>query len=61
MFRVSEERMQRVQMMTWTEWLQACFSPELELAAGTAITDGVNDRPADLKVVIHFDVSQVSL
>uniref|UniRef100_A0A7N6AR02 phosphatidylinositol-4,5-bisphosphate 3-kinase n=1 Tax=Anabas testudineus TaxID=64144 RepID=A0A7N6AR02_ANATE len=61
MFRISEEQMQRVQMMTWKEWLQACFSPQLEPAAGTAITDGVNDRPADLKVTIHFDQSQVSL
>ncbi|XP_026230942.1 phosphatidylinositol 4,5-bisphosphate 3-kinase catalytic subunit beta isoform [Anabas testudineus] len=60
MFRISEEQMQRVQMMTWKEWLQACFSPQLEPAAGTAITDGVNDRPADLKVTIHFDQSQDS-
>lgn len=59
MFRISEERMQRVQMMTWIEWLQACFSPQLEPAAGTAITEGLNDRPADLKVIIHFDQSQV--
>ncbi|KAM4567297.1 phosphatidylinositol 4,5-bisphosphate 3-kinase catalytic subunit beta isoform 1-T4 [Odontesthes bonariensis] len=58
MFRSSEERMQRVQMMTCTEWLQACFSPQLEPAAGS--TDGVNDRPADLKVIIHFDQSQDS-
>ncbi|XP_072249085.1 phosphatidylinositol 4,5-bisphosphate 3-kinase catalytic subunit beta isoform [Leuresthes tenuis] len=58
MFRSSEERMQRVQMMTCTEWLQACFSPQLEPAAGSA--DGVNDRPADLKVIIHFDQSQDS-
>uniref|UniRef100_A0A7N8YCD2 phosphatidylinositol-4,5-bisphosphate 3-kinase n=1 Tax=Mastacembelus armatus TaxID=205130 RepID=A0A7N8YCD2_9TELE len=61
MFRFSEERMQRVQMMTCTEWLQSCFSPQLEPAAGSAITDGVNDRPSDLKVIIHFDLSQVSL
>uniref|UniRef100_A0A671VX98 phosphatidylinositol-4,5-bisphosphate 3-kinase n=1 Tax=Sparus aurata TaxID=8175 RepID=A0A671VX98_SPAAU len=60
MFRMSEERMQRVQMMTYTEWLQACFSPQLEPTAGTAITDGLNDRPADLKVIIHFDQSQDS-
>uniref|UniRef100_A0A672H488 phosphatidylinositol-4,5-bisphosphate 3-kinase n=1 Tax=Salarias fasciatus TaxID=181472 RepID=A0A672H488_SALFA len=55
MFRLSEERMQRVQMMTCTEWLQACFSPQLEPPAATAVTDGVNDRAADLKVIIHFD------
>uniref|UniRef100_A0A667X834 phosphatidylinositol-4,5-bisphosphate 3-kinase n=1 Tax=Myripristis murdjan TaxID=586833 RepID=A0A667X834_9TELE len=39
MFRISEEKMQRVQKMTWTEWLQACFSPQLENGGG-AITDG---------------------
>uniref|UniRef100_A0A8D0DBP1 Phosphatidylinositol-4,5-bisphosphate 3-kinase catalytic subunit beta n=1 Tax=Sander lucioperca TaxID=283035 RepID=A0A8D0DBP1_SANLU len=61
MFRLSEERMQQVQMMTCTEWLQACFSPQLEPLAGTAITDGLNDRPADLKVIIHFDQSQVRI
>uniref|UniRef100_M3ZWR1 Phosphatidylinositol 4,5-bisphosphate 3-kinase catalytic subunit beta isoform n=1 Tax=Xiphophorus maculatus TaxID=8083 RepID=M3ZWR1_XIPMA len=59
MFRLSEEKMQRVQMMTCDEWLQACFSPQLEPAALTTITDGLNDRPADLKVIIHFDQSQV--
>uniref|UniRef100_A0A3Q2DWA3 phosphatidylinositol-4,5-bisphosphate 3-kinase n=1 Tax=Cyprinodon variegatus TaxID=28743 RepID=A0A3Q2DWA3_CYPVA len=60
MFRLSEEKMQRVQMMTCTEWLQACFSPQLEPAPLTTITDGLNDRPADLKVIIHFDQSQDS-
>lgn len=60
MFRISEEKMQRVQMMTCAEWLQACFSPQLEPAAVPAITDEVNDRPPDLKVIIHFDQSQVS-
>uniref|UniRef100_A0A673AZM7 phosphatidylinositol-4,5-bisphosphate 3-kinase n=1 Tax=Sphaeramia orbicularis TaxID=375764 RepID=A0A673AZM7_9TELE len=59
MFRMSEERMQRVQMMTWMEWLQACFSPQLETSGGATITDGVAERPADLKVIIHFDQSQV--
>uniref|UniRef100_A0A8C5EM40 phosphatidylinositol-4,5-bisphosphate 3-kinase n=1 Tax=Gouania willdenowi TaxID=441366 RepID=A0A8C5EM40_GOUWI len=41
MFRISEERMQQVQMMTCTEWLQACFSPQLEPAASAIISDGV--------------------
>lgn len=59
MFRISEERMQRVQMMTWTEWLQAYFSPQLESGPGAAIANGLNDRPVDLKVTIHFDQSQV--
>ncbi|KAG7237168.1 hypothetical protein INR49_032664 [Caranx melampygus] len=60
MFRISEEKMQRVQKMSFTEWLQSCFSPQLESAGGTHITDGVNDRSADLKVTIHFDQSQDS-
>ncbi|CAN9511193.1 unnamed protein product [Ophioblennius macclurei] len=56
MFRLSEERMQQVQMMTCKEWLQACFSPQLEPAAATTVTDGVND----LKVTIRFDESEDS-
>uniref|UniRef100_A0A669EI13 phosphatidylinositol-4,5-bisphosphate 3-kinase n=1 Tax=Oreochromis niloticus TaxID=8128 RepID=A0A669EI13_ORENI len=45
MFRISEERMQQIQMMTFSEWVQACYSPQLEPAAVTAITAGVNDAP----------------
>lgn len=61
MIRISEEWMQKFQMMTCTEWMQTCFSPQLEHSAGPAINGGTNDRPADLKVIIHFDQSQVSL
>ncbi|XP_041850415.1 phosphatidylinositol 4,5-bisphosphate 3-kinase catalytic subunit beta isoform [Melanotaenia boesemani] len=60
MFRISEEKMQRVQMMSCTEWLQACFCSQLEPVAGMDITDGVSDQPVDLKVIIHFDQSQDS-
>uniref|UniRef100_A0A3B4FZL5 phosphatidylinositol-4,5-bisphosphate 3-kinase n=1 Tax=Pundamilia nyererei TaxID=303518 RepID=A0A3B4FZL5_9CICH len=60
MFRISEERMQQIQMMAFSEWVQACYSPQLEPAAVTAITAGVNDAPVDLKVIIHFDQSQDS-
>uniref|UniRef100_A0A673XAM9 phosphatidylinositol-4,5-bisphosphate 3-kinase n=1 Tax=Salmo trutta TaxID=8032 RepID=A0A673XAM9_SALTR len=55
MFRISEEKMQQVQLMTWSEWLQACFSPQLEPGGGaTPVTDGVNDKQAEasLKVTI---------
>uniref|UniRef100_A0A8D2ZCU7 phosphatidylinositol-4,5-bisphosphate 3-kinase n=1 Tax=Scophthalmus maximus TaxID=52904 RepID=A0A8D2ZCU7_SCOMX len=55
-FRISEERMQGVQMMTCTEWLQSCFSPQLE----PDVADGAADWSADLKVIIHFDQSQDS-
>ncbi|XP_056138942.1 phosphatidylinositol 4,5-bisphosphate 3-kinase catalytic subunit beta isoform isoform X2 [Lampris incognitus] len=58
MFRISEERMQHVQMMTWTEWVQACFSPQLQSTTGVTITDKPNEQPADIKVIIHFDQSQ---
>uniref|UniRef100_A0A6Q2ZNQ8 phosphatidylinositol-4,5-bisphosphate 3-kinase n=1 Tax=Esox lucius TaxID=8010 RepID=A0A6Q2ZNQ8_ESOLU len=61
MFRISEEKMQRVQLMNWSEWLQACFCPQLEPVVGAAAgTDGVNDKQAEtsLKVTIHFDQSQ---
>uniref|UniRef100_A0A6Q2Y407 phosphatidylinositol-4,5-bisphosphate 3-kinase n=1 Tax=Esox lucius TaxID=8010 RepID=A0A6Q2Y407_ESOLU len=63
MFRISEEKMQRVQLMNWSEWLQACFCPQLEPVVGAAAgTDGVNDKQAEtsLKVTIHFDQSQVT-
>uniref|UniRef100_A0A673X9I2 Phosphatidylinositol 3-kinase catalytic subunit type 3 n=1 Tax=Salmo trutta TaxID=8032 RepID=A0A673X9I2_SALTR len=64
MFRISEEKMQQVQLMTWSEWLQACFSPQLEPGGGaTPVTDGVNDKQAEasLKVTMHFDQSQVQV
>uniref|UniRef100_A0A6Q2Z7F3 phosphatidylinositol-4,5-bisphosphate 3-kinase n=1 Tax=Esox lucius TaxID=8010 RepID=A0A6Q2Z7F3_ESOLU len=48
MFRISEEKMQRVQLMNWSEWLQACFCPQLEPVVGAAAgTDGVNDKQAE--------------
>ncbi|XP_062328528.1 phosphatidylinositol 4,5-bisphosphate 3-kinase catalytic subunit beta isoform isoform X2 [Osmerus eperlanus] len=71
MFRISEEKMQQVQMMTWSEWLQACFSPQLEqhgagavagAGAGTGGANGLGDKQqavdSGLKVTIHFDQSQ---
>lgn len=58
MARISEERMKKIEIMTYTEWLQASYSPQLELTADTTIME-CNDRPADLKVIIHFDQSQV--
>ncbi|XP_016887681.1 phosphatidylinositol 4,5-bisphosphate 3-kinase catalytic subunit beta isoform isoform X2 [Cynoglossus semilaevis] len=57
--RLSEERMQRVCLMTCTEWLQACFSPQLDPGSTTAVTDEVSEQ-SDLKVIIHFEQSQDS-
>uniref|UniRef100_H3D9Z7 phosphatidylinositol-4,5-bisphosphate 3-kinase n=1 Tax=Tetraodon nigroviridis TaxID=99883 RepID=H3D9Z7_TETNG len=59
MARISEERMRKIERMTYAEWLQASYSPQLELTADPAVMEG-NDRPADLKVIIHFDQSQDS-
>lgn len=58
MARISEERMQKIERMTYTEWLKASYSPQLEVITDTTIME-YNDRPADLKVIIHFDQSQV--
>lgn len=58
-FRISEERMQMFQMMTCTEWLKACYSLQLESAPDTAVTDVPNEQSPDLKIIIHFDQSQV--
>uniref|UniRef100_A0A8C6UQS6 phosphatidylinositol-4,5-bisphosphate 3-kinase n=1 Tax=Neogobius melanostomus TaxID=47308 RepID=A0A8C6UQS6_9GOBI len=58
--RQSEEKMQKVQMMSCTEWLQASFSQQLEPGPGPDQINGVSDRSTDLKVTIHFDQSQVS-
>uniref|UniRef100_A0A8C6UV44 Phosphatidylinositol 4,5-bisphosphate 3-kinase catalytic subunit beta isoform n=1 Tax=Neogobius melanostomus TaxID=47308 RepID=A0A8C6UV44_9GOBI len=58
--RQSEEKMQKVQMMSCTEWLQASFSQQLEPGPGPDQINGVSDRSTDLKVTIHFDQSQDS-
>lgn len=62
MARISEERMRKIEIMTYTEWLQASYSstatPQPELTGDTTNME-CNDRPADLKVIIHFDQSQV--
>lgn len=50
--------MQTIERMTCTEWLQASYSSQLDLPADTAAVDA-SDRPADLKVIIHFDQSLV--
>uniref|UniRef100_A0A8C7TE68 phosphatidylinositol-4,5-bisphosphate 3-kinase n=1 Tax=Oncorhynchus mykiss TaxID=8022 RepID=A0A8C7TE68_ONCMY len=62
MFRISEEKMQRVQLMTWSEWLQACFSPQLEPGGGaTPVTDGVNDKQAEASLKVWPSTSPSEL
>ncbi|XP_068173009.1 phosphatidylinositol 4,5-bisphosphate 3-kinase catalytic subunit beta isoform isoform X2 [Antennarius striatus] len=58
MFRLSEDRMLKVQMMTCTEWLQARFSPQLEPPAEAPMTNGLREHTADLDVHIHLEQTQ---
>lgn len=57
MLRVSEERMQRYHTMTWSEWLQGCFSPQMETTSSAAASITYNPDEY-LKITIHFDQSQ---
>ncbi|KAL7851419.1 hypothetical protein AOLI_G00217750 [Acnodon oligacanthus] len=53
MQRISEEKMLRVQTMSWGEWLQSCFPPQIE--AGP-FEDDRNE--GDIKITMHYNQSQ---
>ncbi|XP_037386739.1 phosphatidylinositol 4,5-bisphosphate 3-kinase catalytic subunit beta isoform isoform X2 [Pygocentrus nattereri] len=53
MQRISEEKMQRVQTMSWGEWLHSCFPPQIE--AGP-FEDDRNE--GDIKITMHYNQSQ---
>ncbi|XP_030634616.1 phosphatidylinositol 4,5-bisphosphate 3-kinase catalytic subunit beta isoform isoform X2 [Chanos chanos] len=54
MQRMSEEKMQHAQMMSWREWLMSYFSPPLE--AGPV--NGLIDKAETIKIIMHYDQSQ---
>ncbi|KAJ8256327.1 hypothetical protein COCON_G00184790 [Conger conger] len=56
MFRISEEKMHRVQMMSWTEWMRSCFAPQLEASGAEGLQDRLYE--GTLKVTMHLDQSQ---
>ncbi|XP_022528881.1 phosphatidylinositol 4,5-bisphosphate 3-kinase catalytic subunit beta isoform [Astyanax mexicanus] len=56
MQRNSEEKMQCVQMMSWGEWLQSCFSPQIEPGPIDEIYDARNEN--DIKITMHYNQSQ---
>ena len=60
MLRVSEARMQFYHTMTWSEWLQACFSPQMETTGVVPPVASSYSQEEYLKITIHFDQSQVS-
>lgn len=56
MQRISEEKMQSVQMMSWAEWLQSFFSPQIEVGP----VDGLYDKNEGwIKITMHYNQSQV--
>ncbi|KAA0702252.1 Phosphatidylinositol 4,5-bisphosphate 3-kinase catalytic subunit beta isoform [Triplophysa tibetana] len=54
MKRISEEKMQRVQMMPWGEWLQSCYSPQLE----TGPDNMIDKHEGGIKITMHYEQSQ---
>ncbi|CAL8343536.1 unnamed protein product [Arctogadus glacialis] len=58
MLRVSEARMQFYHAMTWSEWLQACFSPQMETTGAAPPAASSYSQEEYLKITIHFDQSQ---
>lgn len=56
MKRLSEEKMQQMQMMSWGEWLRSSYSPQLD----TGSLDNLIDRHEGIiKITMHYDQSQV--
>uniref|UniRef100_A0A673HQ78 phosphatidylinositol-4,5-bisphosphate 3-kinase n=1 Tax=Sinocyclocheilus rhinocerous TaxID=307959 RepID=A0A673HQ78_9TELE len=56
MKRVSEEKMQRMQLMSCGEWLRSCYSTQL----GTGSLENLIDKHEGvIKITMHYDQSQV--
>ncbi|XP_062843396.1 phosphatidylinositol 4,5-bisphosphate 3-kinase catalytic subunit beta isoform [Trichomycterus rosablanca] len=55
MQRISEEKMQSVQMMSWREWFQSCFAPQIEVGPVDGFCDKNEDR---VKITMHYNQSQ---
>ncbi|XP_041119907.1 phosphatidylinositol 4,5-bisphosphate 3-kinase catalytic subunit beta isoform-like [Polyodon spathula] len=57
MLRVSEEKMQKLQLLTWMEWLQCSFCPLLEPNVPDNILDKLHG--GQIVIAIRFDNSQI--
>uniref|UniRef100_A0A671T363 phosphatidylinositol-4,5-bisphosphate 3-kinase n=1 Tax=Sinocyclocheilus anshuiensis TaxID=1608454 RepID=A0A671T363_9TELE len=56
MKRISEEKMQRMQLMSCGEWLRSCYSTQL----GTGSLENLIDKHEGvIKITMHYDQSQV--
>uniref|UniRef100_A0A673IC43 phosphatidylinositol-4,5-bisphosphate 3-kinase n=1 Tax=Sinocyclocheilus rhinocerous TaxID=307959 RepID=A0A673IC43_9TELE len=56
MKQISEEKMQRMQLMSWGEWLRSCYSMPLE--AGS-LENLIDKHEGVIKITMHYDQSQV--
>uniref|UniRef100_A0A673ICN1 phosphatidylinositol-4,5-bisphosphate 3-kinase n=1 Tax=Sinocyclocheilus rhinocerous TaxID=307959 RepID=A0A673ICN1_9TELE len=56
MKQISEEKMQRMQLMSWGEWLRSCYSMPLE--AGS-LENLIDKHEASLKVSLHCTVTEL--
>ncbi|XP_056329226.1 phosphatidylinositol 4,5-bisphosphate 3-kinase catalytic subunit beta isoform [Danio aesculapii] len=55
MKRISEEKMQQMQMMSWGQWLRSSYSPQLD----TSSLDSLIERHEGIiKITMHYDQSQ---
>ncbi|KAK6483810.1 phosphatidylinositol 4,5-bisphosphate 3-kinase catalytic subunit beta isoform isoform X1 [Huso huso] len=57
MLRISEEKMQKLQLLTWMEWLQCSFCPLLEPSVPDNILDKLHG--GQIVIAVRFDNSQI--
>lgn len=55
MKRISEEKMQRMQLMSWGEWLRSCYSTQLETES---LENLIDKHEGVIKITMHYDQSQ---
>lgn len=56
MKRISEEKMQRMQLMSWGEWLRSCYSTQVETGS---LENLIDKHEGVIKITMHYDQSQV--
>lgn len=55
MKRISEERMQHMQLMSWEDWLRSCYSPQLETGS---VENLIDKHEGGIKITMHHGQSQ---
>ncbi|TRY58059.1 hypothetical protein DNTS_022708 [Danionella cerebrum] len=54
MKRISEEKMQHMQILTWGEWLKSCYSPQLEMGS---LDNSIDKHEGIIKITMHYNQS----